>query len=138
LNLVKGFEMPAHKHADLMLQYAQDAMKTETPWERWEVEVNGCWADFDRSPCWDTKLEYRRKLEVITINGIEVPPPMRVAPATRTMYFYVDIAHGRLCGAASWSNLNFDKNLLSRGLCHRTEEAATKHAEALLSFTKQD
>ena len=25
-----------HKHADLMLQYAEDAMETDRPWERWE------------------------------------------------------------------------------------------------------
>ena len=29
--------MAKHIHADLMLQYAQDAMETDKPWERWEV-----------------------------------------------------------------------------------------------------
>ena len=29
--------MTAHKHAALMLQYAQDAMETDRPWERWEL-----------------------------------------------------------------------------------------------------
>ena len=31
--------MTAHKHADLMLQYAQDAMETDKSWEWWEVKV---------------------------------------------------------------------------------------------------
>ena len=30
--------MPKHKYADFMLQYAQDAQETETPWDRWEIE----------------------------------------------------------------------------------------------------
>lgn len=25
-----------HKHADIMLQYALDAMETREPWKRWE------------------------------------------------------------------------------------------------------
>ena len=35
--------MTAHKHADLMLQYAQDAAKTEEPWERWEYNNDRGW-----------------------------------------------------------------------------------------------
>ena len=35
--------MTAHKHANLMLQYAQDAMETDKPWERWEVKAPNEW-----------------------------------------------------------------------------------------------
>ena len=31
--------MTAHKHAALMLQYAQDAAETDKPWKRWEVKI---------------------------------------------------------------------------------------------------
>jgi hypothetical protein len=31
--------MLKHKHAELMAEYAKDAMETDRPWERWEVKV---------------------------------------------------------------------------------------------------
>ena len=34
-----------HKHAELMMQYAQDAMETDKPWERWEVFIKDSWRD---------------------------------------------------------------------------------------------
>ena len=38
--------MTAHKHAALMLQYAEDAAKTDKPWELWERRLdNGVWVD---------------------------------------------------------------------------------------------
>jgi len=45
--------MTAHKHADLMLQYAQDAMETDKPWERWEYSDTSrdlCKIPFSRQP----------------------------------------------------------------------------------------
>jgi len=56
--------MSKHVHADLMMQYAQDAMETDNPNERWEFfskhfcrwESIGQWA-----PCWDEEEQYRRK-----------------------------------------------------------------------------
>ena len=34
-----------HKHAELMMQYAQDAMETDKPWERWESFIKDSWRD---------------------------------------------------------------------------------------------
>lgn len=33
--------MTAHKHAAAMLQYAQDAAESVTPWEMWEYKLHG-------------------------------------------------------------------------------------------------
>lgn len=33
--------MTAHKHANLMMQYAQDAAESVTPWEMWEYKLHG-------------------------------------------------------------------------------------------------
>jgi hypothetical protein len=68
--------MSAHKHAALMLQYAQDAAETETPWERWEWRRGHGWIDMTGSPLWVNEYEYRRKPRTININGLEVPEPM--------------------------------------------------------------
>ena len=58
-----------HKHAELMMQYAQDAMETDKPWERWEYQFDGStlWHPFDEhSPAWANSMRYRRKPRTIT------------------------------------------------------------------------
>lgn len=52
----------AHKHADLMMQYALDAAETDKPWERWEVkDWRDNWTDLVSGPSWNIALDYRRK-----------------------------------------------------------------------------
>ena len=53
--------MTAHKHAELMAQYAQDAQETERPWELWEGSSTGGWQNLSMNPCWFTDVQYRRK-----------------------------------------------------------------------------
>lgn len=54
-----------HPHAELMAQYAQDAMETDKPWERWECSWKngtsvslGSLADH---PSWRADINYCRK-----------------------------------------------------------------------------
>lgn len=70
--------MPAHIHAELMAQYAEDALTTNRPWELWEVmPVNSEWMPLYDNPSWNTATKYRRKQKTININGFEVPEPVR-------------------------------------------------------------
>lgn len=60
-----GGMMPKHKHADLMLLYAQDAAKTDEPWELWEYMAprfgnNPIWVNCHTQPSWDYGCQYRR------------------------------------------------------------------------------
>jgi len=56
--------MPQHKHASLMMQYAEDAKKSKTPWEFWEYGIfTNTWMDMYESPRWDINIRYRRKLK---------------------------------------------------------------------------
>ena len=51
-----------HIHAQLMAQYAEDAMETDAPWERWEFSHDD--RDFlslDCHPLWIIDNKYRRK-----------------------------------------------------------------------------
>lgn len=51
-----------HKHAELMAEYAKDAMETETPWERWECRYDTMpWSKLGHQPIWDPLFSYRRK-----------------------------------------------------------------------------
>jgi hypothetical protein len=63
-----------HKHAQLMLQYAQDALTTDKPWELWEARDtrshypdNDWWYTLKSDPAWNTTHEYRRKPQTHTL-----------------------------------------------------------------------
>ncbi len=49
-----------HKHAELMAQYAADAMTTDKPWELWESTAAD-WFELKSHPAWNETHEYRRK-----------------------------------------------------------------------------
>lgn len=54
--------MSGHKHAELMLEYAKDAAKTDKPWELWEGKHDyGDWETLGSNPSWSKSFEYRRK-----------------------------------------------------------------------------
>lgn len=55
--------MAAHKHADLIMQYAQDAAETDKPWERWDIYdcVNDKWLPMRDSESFMQQASYRRK-----------------------------------------------------------------------------
>lgn len=80
---------------------------------------------------------FRIKPEVIWINGARVPKPCYKPLKLGTIYYpYLEGADGNKCSCVSWDNDNYDYRLLKLGLVHLTKEAASKHAEALLSFTQ--
>jgi hypothetical protein len=136
--------MKPHKHAALMLQYAQDAAETDKPWERWQYRLNAAnWTTFTRTDQFEDfgGIEYRRKPSVILINDIEVPEPMREKPEIGTSYWLPDIldTDERLSSSEmTWDDHVLDNSLLERGLCHLTSEAAELHAKAIISFTKKE
>ena len=132
--------MPAHKHAHLMMQYAEDALTTDKPWELWEFCLEGKskedWIDCFDDPNWSPNCKYRRKPRTININGHEVPEPMRVAPEIGVTYWVADPVHERKSCEFCWDSNTHAPKWLRLGLCHSTREAAEAHARALLSFTE--
>ena len=73
--------MTAHKHAALMLQYAQDAAETDKPWERWEYlkHQSSDWGPVSCMIGWFPENEYRRKPRTMTYT-VTIPEPLREAP----------------------------------------------------------
>ena len=134
--------MAKHIYADLMMQYAQDAMETEAPWLRWEFRrVNYyIWSSCKQPIQWNYSCEYRRKPKKININGFDVPEPMREAPKIGTRFYFVSFTwrpDENHVDSVKWDGGTFDMTLLKSGVCHLTAEAAGIHAKALLSFTEQ-
>lgn len=69
--------MTAHKHAALMLQYAQDAAETDRPWERWEASTiydGGIWIPCEEGyTMWHRDCKYRRKPQPLECWAVRNP-----------------------------------------------------------------
>lgn|SRR5574343_43687 len=137
-------EPKKHPLAELMLQYAKDAMETDKPWESWEVNMGSCpedyWTSLYSHPVWDSKNKYRRKPKTININGFEVPEPLREIPKEKTTVYYVDLIYSEgVTEYVYYPDLEERSYIIKAGLplgiVHLTKEAAELHAKALLSFT---
>jgi hypothetical protein len=79
-------------------------------------------------------LDWKVKPRTININGYEIPEPMRVSPEEGEVYYVVCLPD------ISVKNYTFynghpETRWLSKGLLHKTREAAELHLKALLSFT---
>lgn len=129
-----------HPHAELMMEYAKDAMETERPWERWEFKICGDiqWTSFlDRGPNWTESHQYRRKPKTININGYEVPEPVRKPLDRGAGYFAVILDNADMAYSYIWQDDITDKFLLERGFIHLAIEDAIIHGKALASFTEK-
>ena len=139
--------MTAHKHAALMLQYAQDAAETDRPWERWEYKLHGDpWFGCENNPTWSENIKYRRKPPVtkITVNGkrMEFPRPLQTVPSVGTKLYYPDTIGGRdsLFEAVGPIRVgeDFGVEWVEQGIYHLTREAAQAHADVLNAVCRGD
>ena len=82
-------------------------------------------------------LSWTKPVPTININGYEVPMPEREAPQEGTEYFFPAPHHDEGVYSYTWFGDAYDNRLLAAGMVHLTKEAAQKHAQALLSFTRR-
>lgn len=54
---------PKHKHADLMLQYANESFTDAEAYKQWQFsrDSGDTWVQCDQAPVWATSVQYRRK-----------------------------------------------------------------------------
>ena len=130
--------MTAHVHAELMAEYAEDAMETDKPFLRWEFsdKEENIWYACTTHPKWDVHIDYRKKSKFILINGIEVPEPVK-SPKMNTMYVMPDLRKSDLYTFITLTEdcEDYFTQFLHRGLIHSSVDNAIIHAKALLSFT---
>lgn len=134
--------LKAHKHVEAMKLYAEDAATTDKPWELWEFshKEESHWYPLSNHPKWDSNYNYRRKAvkpKTININGYEVPEPLQNAPEGGTMYWYPNTSDTHVSCSYYYSQYQYNIDRLVNGLVHLTKEAAQKHLDALLSFTRK-
>ena len=137
--------MTAHRHAALMLQYAQDAMETNRPWERWQYSCRGKskrWEDADSHLAWNPNTEYRHKpkmMKATCADGTEVkwPEPMREAPELGTTYYIAAyFGYSSPYEGSKWADDDIDRCRLHSGMLHKTKEAAEMHTQALIALSR--
>ncbi|WP_118984403.1 hypothetical protein [Photorhabdus sp. CRCIA-P01] len=134
-------ENKKHVHAELMLQYAQDALKTDEPWKMWEYrDKDGdyiCeWKELNYTPKWGLCREYRRKTE-ITVGKVSFPKPVDYELNNGDKYYsIIDSMSYDECGPLIWFGDNIDVLYLNNRCIHLTEEAAKQHVEALIKINK--
>lgn len=126
--------MTAHKHAALMMQYAQDAAETDEPWERWEYKNPSATDWHQCGPHfldWDDGDEYRRKPQTITCNGFEVEAPLRKVDDHATYYLSKPESIDWYAASIFECYDEMHETRLVHGLIHATREGAIAHAKAM-------
>ena len=126
--------MTAHKHAALMLQYAQDALETEEPWLRWEgrgVSTSDEWVPMRQEFVFSNHFEYRRKPQTLTYT-VTIPEPLRGAPEVGSIFYAPAPLSEGLTSMSGWYGDDVDYRLLKRGLCFATKEDAIAAAKAMM------
>lgn len=129
--------MTKHIHAELMKQYAEDAMETDEPWLLWEfMDNSGKWHGCSSHPSWSKKCIFRHKpskSEVIKIGEYEFPKPVSKEPNEYDDYWYIDMDtdDGFCVYKIHWDNSYEDNCRLRCGFIHEFKEDAQKHADVL-------
>ncbi|WP_445494006.1 hypothetical protein [Photorhabdus sp. SF281] len=122
-----------HVHAELMMEYAIDASKTDKPWELYEWRQKGDgWLKCGSNPKWIDFYEYRRKPEMITVGKVSFPKPVDYELKTGAGYWVADWD----CYIYHWDAGDTDMRLLKRGQIHLTKEAAQQHCDALIKISR--
>ena len=130
--------MTAHKHAHLMLQYAQDAAETNTPWERWQfrcLDTEG-WLDCAGGIGFSDLCEYRRKPRTMTYK-VTIPEPLRKAPGVGEAYYVAAPDAAGFCIEYVWTGRGTDIQGFKRGLCFSTKERAITAAKAMMPIKEE-
>lgn len=125
--------MSKHIHAELMLMYAQDAMETDKPWERWQCCTGlGGWNAMQMGPNWYEETGYRRKPQTVTINGFEVPAPL---DEIKTSHYFVEtLDRSELYQMPMSGDKRIDNIRLSRGIVHGSAACAIASCKARLGI----
>lgn len=122
-----------HKHAEILRAIADGkTIEARRIGSDWETIANPLVVI--ANPIWVLRI----KPETITINGHEVPRPVREPLRYGQIYYTPRINNEVLYAELKWNDDNIDRRLLERGLIHTRKESAIAHAEALLSFTRSD
>lgn len=134
-----------HPHAELMMQYAEDAKTHAEPWKLWQAKdkyMDNVWFNLDGDPIWHDFLSFRRKPKTHLVHGVEVPD-LRIKPSRGENYYYPLPTSPSLVRQTIFIHGDDgDKYILRNNLCYEYTEAgkqaAILHAKAMLGIAQQE
>ena len=120
------------------IEYGRDLRTDPEAWRNWQYKWGNEWTSCTSPLLFQDGIKYRRKprTRTITINGHEVPEPVRHPLEDGESYWIPGIVEVSSVYRLTWSEYGHNKRLLRAGMIHRTREAAEAHAKALISFTQ--
>lgn len=136
--------MNKHPHAELMKQYAEDAMRTATPWLFWEVRHKGGtqWSQLKEPSLWSPSCEYRRIQKVVEIDGVGFPQKAIIPFGVPTFQDYFTLTvddSGFVPTRINHGRMNADKfyALNEQGLIFERLEDCERYIKALIELNKK-
>lgn len=124
-----------HPHAELMVEYAKDALTTREPWKLWQFNDGSGWIECGLGgPAWLQVYRYRRKpvqIPTQTINGFVVPKGLVQPLANKTPYYIASLESDDWNSYCEWSDDTEDYLWLERGIVFPTEAHAVAVAKAM-------
>lgn len=126
------------KHAALAAIYAQQMAEMDEPWLLWEGKPEVCekFVAMGYHFIFEDTWDFRLKTKTLSINGLDVPEPMREKPEIGTKYWYIETSSDALCDWTTWQDDESDNRHLRLGDCHLTRDNCIAHAKALFSFSE--
>lgn len=80
----------------------------------------------------------KTKPKTITVNGFEVPEPVREELKCGGSYYVPNVITDGLWAISTWKGVDRDYRNLDRSLIHLTKESAIAHAKAMLGINPND
>lgn len=139
-SMVYEDEAQGHPHAELMMEYAEDAKTHAEPWKLWQLKNKKqlVWSDCTSNPNWDIDLQYRRKPKTHLVHGVEVPD-LRINPSRgENCYYPLPTSPNLVRQTIFIPGDDGDKYILRNNLCYEYTEAgkqaAILHSKAWLGI----
>lgn len=125
-----------HPHAESIMLFAHQSLKSQTPWVFWEFSHNNgnSWIPCEECPLWEENTLYRQRSLKIQVGDVMVNQPIDTPPEIGTIVFVADITSPSMCYKTLWTGTysNSNTEMLKRGLVHLTQESAIEHSKALI------
>ena len=125
-----------HKYADILRAMADDKdvklQRTHVGGTLWECINASCALGMILTGHGEL---IRIAPKTICIGDMDVPEPMRVAPAVGTPYWCMNFYSEEMAASISWKNEESYHRLLKLGICHLKEADCRTHAEALIKVS---
>lgn len=108
------------------------AAQMDVPWKDFVQYHGQCYLAQAFESDFGGACEYRLAPRTILVNGVEVPAPESVAPASMTQVFAPSTFSIGLYSSWCWHNDRVDDVYLERGLIYLNKEDAIARAKAML------